>query len=143
MVVTTKRPSLFSDIPGEWRGRTLTAWLRIKDCNYYYNHTWYPYRRCCFHVNSSPPRKCSPWSQDRLQYSGVEDYNTSEVKKNAKYIRVYVVYVFFQGCLFSMPFFSLPPSRNSDPGSHNRLFTSLSATVRGLHFYREKISAII
>ena len=23
MVVTTKRPSLFSDIPGEWRGRTL------------------------------------------------------------------------------------------------------------------------
>ena len=40
--------------------------------------------------------------------------------------------------LFSIPFMifllsSLPPSRNSDPGSHSRLF-SLPATVRALHF---------
>ena len=47
--------------------------------------------------------------------------------------------------LFFIPFiifallFSLPPSRNSDPGSHGRLF---STTVRVLHFYREKISAL-
>ena len=36
---------------------------------------------------------------------------------------------------------SLPPGRNSDPGSHTRLFSPLPATVRSLHFYRE-ISAL-
>ena len=52
-VLTTKRPSLFSDIPGKWRGRTL--------------------RRG--YINLSIPGKCrsSPWSQDRLQYTGVEE----------------------------------------------------------------------
>ena len=37
--------------------------------------------------------------------------------------------------------FSLPPGRNSDPGSHSRLF-SLPTPVRALHFYREKTSAL-
>ena len=41
-------------------------------------------------------------------------------------------------CFFLISFiifallFSLPPSRNSDPGSHSRLFSPLSTTVRGL-----------
>ena len=39
-------------------------------------------------------------------------------------------------------FFSSPPSRNSDPGSHGRLFSPLPATVHALQFYREKISAL-
>ena len=30
-------------------------------------------------------------------------------------------------------------SRNSDPGSHSRPFSSFLTTVRALHFYREKI----
>ena len=38
--------------------------------------------------------------------------------------------------------FSLPPSSNSDPGSHSRLFSPLPTTVRALHFYREKISEL-
>ena len=39
----------------------------------------------------------------------------------------------------SWPSFSLPPSRNSDPGSHSRLFSPLPTTVRALpFFYREK-----
>ena len=33
-------------------------------------------------------------------------------------------------------------SRDSDPGSHSRLFFALPATVRALHFYREKDSAL-
>ena len=39
--------------------------------------------------------------------------------------------------------FSLPPidSRNSDPGSHGRFFSLLTA-VRALYFYREKIWAL-
>ena len=42
------------------------------------------------------------------------------------------------------PLFSLPSinSRNSDPGSHSRLFSPLPTTVRALHFYREKTSAL-
>ena len=38
--------------------------------------------------------------------------------------------------------FFLSPSRNSDPGSHSRLFSPLPTTVRALHFYRENISAL-
>ena len=46
---------------------------------------------------------------------------------------------------FSVPFttfallFSLPPRRRSDPGSHSRLFSPFSTTVRALNFYRETI----
>ena len=36
----------------------------------------------------------------------------------------------------------LPPGRNSDPGSHSRLFSPLSTAVHALHVYREKRSAI-
>ena len=38
--------------------------------------------------------------------------------------------------------FSLPPSRNSDPESHSRLFSPLPTMVRALHFHREKIPAL-
>ena len=50
--------------------------------------------------------------------------------------------------LFPIPFVffalicSLLPSHNSNPGSHGRLFSPLTATVRALHFYREKISVL-
>ena len=54
---------------------------------------------------------------------------------------------------FPIPFFifallfSLPPSRNSDPGSHSRLFSPLTTTVTAyygtcLAFYREKESTL-
>ena len=45
---------------------------------------------------------------------------------------------------FPVPFiifallFSMPPSGNSDPGSHSRPFFSVHTAVRGLHFYLEK-----
>ena len=45
-VVTTKQPSLFWDFPGKWRGRTLRRGYII----------------------SSLPGKCSPWSEDTLQF---------------------------------------------------------------------------
>ena len=38
--------------------------------------------------------------------------------------------------------FSLPPSRSSEPGTHSRLFPPLPTTVRALHFYRKKMSAL-
>ena len=69
--MTAKRPSLFSDIQGKWCGRTL--------------------RRG--YINSSLPGKCSPWSRDRLQYSGVGDYLRRGKKQNTKYIRTRI-YVF-------------------------------------------------
>ena len=49
---------------------------------------------------------------------------------------------------FSIPFiifallFSFPPSRNSDPGSQRRIFSTIPTTVRALHFYRGKTSAV-
>ena len=43
--------------------------------------------------------------------------------------------------LLSSPFF-LPPSRNSDSGSHSRLSSPLPTTARVLHFYREKSSTL-
>ena len=45
--------------------------------------------------------------------------------------------------LLSSPFsFSLPPCRNSDSGSYSRLLSPVLTTVRALHFYREKLSAL-
>ena len=52
-------------------------------------------------------------------------------------------FFFFHAIYYLRPsFFSLPPSRSSDPGSHSRLFFPLPTTVRALQFYREKISAL-
>ena len=61
--------------------------------------------------------------------------------------RLYVIFIYllliFLHPIYYLPLlFSLPPSLNSDPGSHGRLFFPLSTTVRALHFYREKISAL-
>ena len=44
--------------------------------------------------------------------------------------------------IFCALFFSLPPSRNPDPGPYSRLFSPLPTAVRALHFYREKDSAL-
>ena len=55
--------------------------------------------------------------------------------------QVYSIYIPIHS-LSSPFFFSLPPSRNSDTGSHSRLFSPLATTVRALHFYCEKISAL-
>ena len=55
------------------------------------------------------------------------------------------VFVFFPIPFVIFAFlFSLPPSRNSDPGSHTyqALFSPLPTSVRVFHFYREKISAL-
>ena len=49
---------------------------------------------------------------------------------------------FFLHWLSSPFFFSLPPIRNSDPGSHSRLISPPPTTVRALHFYRQMISAL-
>ena len=49
--------------------------------------------------------------------------------------------VYFSSLLLSSRFFSLPPSRNSDPVSHSSS-PPFPPTVRVLHFYREKTSAL-
>ena len=70
-----------------------------------------------------------------------------ERKRTTVIVLIPLLFLFFSFSFFSIPFiiftilFSLPPSRNSDPGSHSRLFFSLPTTVRALHFYRENISA--
>ena len=55
-----------------------------------------------------------------------------------------VLFLFFVPFIFVALLVLLPPSRNSDPGSHiiSSLFSPLRATVRALHFYREKDSAL-
>ena len=53
-----------------------------------------------------------------------------------------IFFLFFSSDLLYLPFFSLPPSRNSDPGSHSRLFSPLPSTVCALLCSREKISAL-
>ena len=56
---------------------------------------------------------------------------------------IHIIYI----CFF-IPFsifafiFSLPPSRNSDSGSHRKFFYPLPTTARALHSYREKISRV-
>ena len=64
------------------------------------------------------------------------------------YINSWILRVYLFSCssllfiVFAHRLLSLLPTRNSDPGSHSRLFFPLPATVRTcLHFYREKISA--
>ena len=54
------------------------------------------------------------------------------------------VCVFFSPCQFlsSAFFISLPLSGNAHPGSHSRVLSPVLTTVRVLHFYREKISAL-
>ena len=46
-------------------------------------------------------------------------------KKNNNHILLFFIFALL---------FSLPPSHNSDPGSHSRLFSPLPTTVRALHF---------
>ena len=55
---------------------------------------------------------------------------------------VFFFFFFFNSFYYRRPSFSLPPSRNSDPGSHSRLFSPIPTTVRALHFYPEEISAL-
>ena len=64
------------------------------------------YRRCS-HINSSLPGKCSPCSQDRLQYSGVEGYFRRE-KSNTKYILVRIRRTWYM--FSSHPIYYLRPS---------------------------------
>ena len=46
---------------------------------------------------------------------------TCKLRRTTPY--VLVLFFFFPSHLLSSPFYSLPPSRNSDPGSHSRLFS--------------------
>ena len=58
---------------------------------------------------------------------------------------IHILQVYFSHPIYYLgPSFSLPPSRTSDPGSHSRLFPPPRhpTTVRVLHFYREKKSAL-
>ena len=55
-----------------------------------------------------------------------------------------VAYFFFLCSIYDRPFLLLlPPRRNSDPKSHNRLFCHIPATVVGLHFYREQVQPFL
>ena len=58
----------------------------------------------------------------------------------------FLFFFYFPSHLLCSPFYSLPPSRNSDPGSHNRLFsppTHYGSCLAYLVFcFREKISAL-
>ena len=49
----------------------------------------------------------------------------------------------FPSYFLSSPFFSLPPSRNSDPGPHSRLVSPLPATVRALHFIARRFQLVL
>ena len=55
---------------------------------------------------------------------------------------IYSQVYFFPSHIITSPFciLSLLRSRNSDAGSHSRLFSPLPTTVRALHFYRERNS---
>ena len=81
-----------------------TTCLRIKCFEYYFNHTLY--RRCCSHINSSLPGKCSPLSQDRLQCPGVEDDFRREKKKTQntplRFVRYILIARRFQLCIPSL-----------------------------------------
>ena len=115
-----------------------SAWLRIKDFHFfYYNRDLYRRYTRSSHINPSLPGKCIPWSQDRLQYSGVEVYFRREEKTQT----ICTCICFSCPVYFLRPSF-LPPSRNSDPGSHNRLFPPLPATLRAWSFYCDKMLAI-
>ena len=60
------------------------------------------------------------------------------------FMKAFVFLFFFATTLIMFALlFPLPLTRNSNPGSHSRLFfPSPLRTVRALHFYREKISAL-
>ena len=104
-------------------------WSRIQDFSYYYNHTLC--RR--FFLTLTHRYLVNVVRGHKTGSNTLEWKITSGGKKTR-------VCMFSPSNLLSSPFFSLPPSRNSDPGSHNRLFPPLPATVRALHFYRENIS---
>ena len=81
-VVTTQRPSFLSGFPGKCRGRTLR----------------------CGYIHSSLPGKCSPWSQDRLHYSGVWKITSGRKRNPYKIIRIYMFFsiqLIFFALLFS------------------------------------------
>ena len=64
-------------------------------------------------------------------------------EKNPKRMRSRSYFLFhFILCIRFSLLFSFPPSRNSDPGSHSRLFSPLPTSVRALHFYPEKTLAL-
>ena len=90
-----------------------TTWLRIKNFDYSFNYTLIVVvvvtltRR--YLVNAVRGHKTGS--------NALEWKITSEGKKQHKiHTRIYGF-----SCLLASPLFSLPPSRNSDPGSHNRL----------------------
>ena len=62
--------------------------------------------------------------------------------KDSEQRRQVLPFFFFIPFIMFALLFSLPPSRNSDPGSYSRLFSPLVTTVRALHYYYGgKISA--
>ena len=56
-------------------------------------------------------------------------------------ITIYIFYFSIPKTIFAL-LFSLPTSRNSGQGSYSRPFSPLPTTVRALHFYSEKTSAL-
>ena len=53
---------------------------------------------------------------------------------------IHTRYQLYPPFILEAPLFSLPQLRNSDPGSHSRLFSPPPlTTVRALHFYHENI----
>ena len=88
------------------------------------------------------------WYVPVFYSSGTQHENCGLILVIKVYTTAVVPGKFFFFFFFPMPFimfallFSLPPSRSSDPGSHSRLFPPLPTTVRALHFYRAKISAL-
>ena len=135
--MTTKRPSLFSDIPGKWRGRTLRRGCESNILTFIIT---IPY--IVVVVLRLTHRYLVKAVRGHNTGSNTLEWKiTSGGKKHTH--KIYTSYAYT--CFFpiqceSSPFFSLPPSGNSDPGSHNRLFPT--ATVGALLFHRENISAI-
>ena len=95
----------------------------------------------------SKSASCDEFNQ-RKKGLGESDDTRYQFYRFASFRTLFFLSFFF--FLFSIPFiifallFSLPliNSRNSDPGSHGKLFSPLLTMVLALHSYPEKISAL-
>ena len=102
-------------------------------------------------MSSAPPRhRCGwrgepmgrvLWSRTVARWESIVACGAS-TNPSWKQWLVLCIFTVFLSHLLSSPFLSPSPSRNSDPGTHSRLLSPLSTTVRALHFHRENTSAL-
>ena len=88
------------------------------------------------------PRKSVPWCWGKLDIFGCTGFHTEKYSLSSHAYVLFFFFFFFSIPCIVLPFCSLPPSRNSDPGSHSRLFSPPTHYGSCLaFFFREKILA--